>query len=217
MDRSPRPHTMTVAIQTGLRVSELTVLCCHDVHLGPGAYLRCLGKGRKQRCTPLTAQSVAMLQAWLTERRGRSEDPLFPTSRGHPLSRDAVALLVTKQTPPPHKNAAPRSARKPLRRTYYVTRQRCVCFTQALTPPSSRSGSGTKRHTPSRFTCTQTSRSRNAPSPAPHPSARHLADTDHPTNCSTSSKHSDYAEHMPVNPLLHKAFSSVHGIIRCSA
>jgi integrase/recombinase XerD len=92
-----RDHTLlVVAVQTGLRVSELTGLSCRDVHLGPGAHVRCVGKGRKQRCTPLTGQCVAMLQAWLRERRGRPDDPLFPTSRGRPLSRDAVALLVTK-------------------------------------------------------------------------------------------------------------------------
>ncbi len=61
------------------------------------------GKGRKQRCTPLTAQTVTVLQAWLKERHGRPEDPLFPTSRGRPLSRDAVALLLTK-----HANTAQR-------------------------------------------------------------------------------------------------------------
>jgi site-specific recombinase XerD len=92
-----RDHTLLlVAIQTGLRVSELTGLRCRDVHLGTGAHLRCLGKGRKNRCTPLTAQTVAALRAWLTERGGRPDDPLFPTSRGRPLSRDAVALLITK-------------------------------------------------------------------------------------------------------------------------
>lgn len=92
-----RDHALLlVAIQTGLRVSELTGLRCHDLYLGTGAYLQCLGKGRKQRCTPLTGQTVAVLQAWLKERQGRPEDPLFPTNRGHPLSRDAVALLVTK-------------------------------------------------------------------------------------------------------------------------
>lgn len=92
-----RDHALLlVAIQTGLRVSELTGLCCDDVHLGPGAYLQCLGKGRKQRCTPLSSQTVAVLRTWLKERQGRPEDPLFPTSRGRPLSRDAVALLVTK-------------------------------------------------------------------------------------------------------------------------
>ena len=110
-----RDHTLLiVAIQTGLRVSELTGLCCHDIHLGPGAYLQCLGKGRKQRCTPLTSQTVAVLQAWLKERQGRPEDPLFPTSRGRPLSRDAVALLVTK-----HANTSQR--RCPSIRTKTVT------------------------------------------------------------------------------------------------
>jgi site-specific recombinase XerD len=92
-----RDHALLlVAIQTGLRVFELTGLCCHDVHLGPGAYLQCLGKGRKQRCTPLSSQTVAVLRTWLKERQGKPEDPLFPTSRGRPLSRDAVALLITK-------------------------------------------------------------------------------------------------------------------------
>ena len=91
-----RDHALLlVAVQTGLRVSELTGLCCRDVHLGAGAHVRCVGKGRKQRCTPLTAQTVAVLRGWLAERRGRPEDPLFPTSRGRPLSHDAVALLVT--------------------------------------------------------------------------------------------------------------------------
>jgi integrase/recombinase XerD len=92
-----RDHTLLlVAVQTGLRVSELTRLRCQDVHLGAGAHVRCVGKGRKERCTPLTTHTVAVLQAWLGERRGRPEDPLFATSRGRSLSRDAVALLVTK-------------------------------------------------------------------------------------------------------------------------
>jgi integrase/recombinase XerD len=92
-----RDHALlVVAIQTGLRVSELAALRCGDVHLGAGAHLRCTGKGRKQRCTPLTAPTVAVLRAWLTERRGQPEDPLFPTSRGRPLGRDAVGLLVAK-------------------------------------------------------------------------------------------------------------------------
>ncbi len=92
-----RDHALlVVALQTGLRVSELTGLCCQDVQLGTGAHLRCLGKGRKQRCTPLTTQTVAVLRAWLHERRGEPTEPLFPTSLGRALSRDAVALLVTK-------------------------------------------------------------------------------------------------------------------------
>lgn len=94
-----RDHTLlTLAIQTGLRVSELTGLRCQDLHLGNGAHVRCLGKGRKARCTPLTAHTVAVVQVWIKERNGQATDPLFPTSRGTPLSRDAVALLVGKYT-----------------------------------------------------------------------------------------------------------------------
>ena len=58
--------------------------------------MRCNGKGRKDRCTPLTRPTVKVLRAWLTERAGQSADPLFPTRRGTALSRDAVAALVTK-------------------------------------------------------------------------------------------------------------------------
>ena len=92
-----RDHAMLLlAVQTGLRVPELTGLRCGDVELGRGAHVRCEGKGRKQRCTPLAAQTTSVLRAWLAERKGGPEDPLFPTSTGRPLSRDAVALAVTK-------------------------------------------------------------------------------------------------------------------------
>jgi integrase/recombinase XerD len=92
-----RDHALlVVAVQTGLRVSELTRLTCADVQLGNGAHVRSFGKGRKERCTPLTAVTVQVLAAWLRQRRGRPTDPLFPTSRGRPLSRDAVALVVTR-------------------------------------------------------------------------------------------------------------------------
>jgi site-specific recombinase XerD len=92
-----RDHALLlVAVQTGLRVSELTGLRCQDVELGGGAHLRCSGKGRKERCTPLTIQTIAVLRVWLQERRGEPGDPLFSTSRGRQLSSDAVALLVAK-------------------------------------------------------------------------------------------------------------------------
>jgi integrase/recombinase XerD len=92
-----RDHALLlVAIQTGLRVSELTGLRCGDLHLGHGAHIRCVGKGRKERCTPLTNQTATVLQGWLAERQGRPEDPLFATIRGRPLSRDAIAWMLTK-------------------------------------------------------------------------------------------------------------------------
>jgi integrase/recombinase XerD len=96
---SRRDHALLqVAIQTGLRVSELTSLTIPDAHLGAGAHLRCLGKGRKQRSTPLTRQTVSTLRAWLPELANAPTSPLFPTSHGRPLSRDAVALIVARHT-----------------------------------------------------------------------------------------------------------------------
>ncbi len=104
---APDPATWTgrrdrtlllVAIQTGLRVSELIGLRCKDVVLGIGAHVRCKGKGRKQRSTPLRKEAVSMVKAWLRERHGLPEDPVFPSIRGSSLSRDAVERLVAKHT-----------------------------------------------------------------------------------------------------------------------
>jgi site-specific recombinase XerD len=92
-----RDHALLlVAVQTGLRVSELTAMQRRDVELGTGGYLRCTGKGRKERCTPLTTQTRAVLRAWLHERAGGPDDPIFPGPRGAPLSRDAVRRLIAK-------------------------------------------------------------------------------------------------------------------------
>lgn len=94
-----RDHALLLtATQTGLRVSELTALTRQDIHLGTGPHARCNGKGRKERCTPLTAQTVNALRVWLAERAGRDTDPLFPSNRGGPLSRDAIERLVNKHT-----------------------------------------------------------------------------------------------------------------------
>jgi integrase/recombinase XerD len=87
---------LLVAVQTGLRVSELIGLNCQDVVLGTGAHVRCLGKGRKERCTPLRPETATILDAWLRERHGLPEDPVFPTLRGGRLSRDAIEHLITK-------------------------------------------------------------------------------------------------------------------------
>jgi integrase/recombinase XerD len=87
---------LALMIQTGVRVSELVGLRVCDVHLGAGHHIRVLGKGRKQRATPLTSETVAVLRQWLTERGGTPEDPLFPTRQGRPLSRYTVGLLVSK-------------------------------------------------------------------------------------------------------------------------
>jgi site-specific recombinase XerD len=92
-----RDHTLLLlALETGLRVTELTTLTCGAVHLGAGAHLRCHGKGRKERITPLRRQARTLLKAWLTERAGAPNDPLFPGPAGHPLTRDAIRRIVDR-------------------------------------------------------------------------------------------------------------------------
>lgn len=90
-----RDHALlAVALQTGLRLSELIGLTWGEVELGTGAHVRCNGKGRKQRCVPLTSANVAILRAWCRERCGLPTDPVFPTRTGRRLSDDAVAARV---------------------------------------------------------------------------------------------------------------------------
>jgi site-specific recombinase XerD len=87
---------LLVLLRTGLRVSELTQLNRGDVHLGAGAHVRCLGKGRKERCTPLDEQAVTVLRDWLAATSGHDNDPLFPSTRRGRLTRDAVAARLTR-------------------------------------------------------------------------------------------------------------------------
>ena len=87
---------LLLAVQTGLRVSELTGLRRRDITLGTGAHVRCEGKGRKERCTPLLKQTARVLSAWLRESPVDSGGPLFPNARGKPLSRDGVQYLLAK-------------------------------------------------------------------------------------------------------------------------
>jgi len=102
---APDPTTWTgrrdrtllgLAAQTGLRASELIGLRCADIHLGAGAHVSCLGKGRKLRITPLTSGMVAVLRVWLDERAGQPTDPLFVTRSGTALSRDALEHRLAK-------------------------------------------------------------------------------------------------------------------------
>lgn len=92
-----RDHAwLLLAVQTGLRLSELTGLKREDTHLGAGAYVHVLGKGRKERCTPLTKQTAAVLQAWLKEPALGEGQVLFPNRRGGRLSNDGVQYLLAK-------------------------------------------------------------------------------------------------------------------------
>ena len=98
--RRDRTFLLT-AIQTGLRVSELIGLRCEHVVMGTGAHVRCDGKGRKQRCTPLRRETAGVMSSWLCELNGQPGDTVFPSIRGGPLSRDAIERLVVR-----HRKAA---------------------------------------------------------------------------------------------------------------
>ena len=100
-----RDHlVLLVALQAGLRASELIGLRRCDVVLGVGAHVRCEGKGRKERATPLRRETAKLLEVWIEERRAEKDEPLFPTMRGDRLSRDALEHLVRR-----HVEAAARS------------------------------------------------------------------------------------------------------------
>jgi site-specific recombinase XerD len=92
-----RDHALLLlAVQTGLRLSETTSLNRDSLSLSTGAYVRCEGKGRKERCTPLMPSTVKILKAWLQEPVRGNTTVLFPTIHGKRMSPDAVQDLMTK-------------------------------------------------------------------------------------------------------------------------
>ncbi len=92
-----RDHAfMLMAVQTGLRLSEMTGLKREDLILGVGAHVRVIGKGRKERCTPIAKSVLAVLKAWLREPQRGDGNVLFPSARGERLSVHGVQYLLTK-------------------------------------------------------------------------------------------------------------------------
>jgi site-specific recombinase XerD len=87
---------LLLAVQTGLRASEIIGLHCENIVLGAGAHVQCLGKGRKTRCTPLRKEAVTVLRSWLRERQGQPSDAAFPTTRGRALGHDGLEYLLNK-------------------------------------------------------------------------------------------------------------------------
>jgi integrase/recombinase XerD len=113
-----RDHALLVlATHTGLRASELIALTCKDVHLGSGPYVSCLGKGRKERITPLTKNTVRVVHAWLAERRPQPNQFLFPARHGGALTRDGLdcGSPGTSPSPPPPARHSPTSTSRCIR------------------------------------------------------------------------------------------------------
>ena len=92
-----RDHAlMLLAVQTGLRLSELTGLRREDVTLGAGSHVRVIGKGRKERCTPMSKATRAVMAAWLREPLRSADQPVFPNAHGGALSSHGVHYLLAK-------------------------------------------------------------------------------------------------------------------------
>ena len=102
-----RDHAfLLTAVQTGLRLSEMTSLRHEDVSLGAGAHVHCRGKGRKERCTPLAKPTVAVLRAWIREQGREDSKTLFPSTRGGPLSADGVQHILARHVAQARKSCA---------------------------------------------------------------------------------------------------------------
>ena len=190
-----RDHALLLLmIQTGVRVSELTGLRVGDVHLGTGAHIRVLGKGRKKRATTLTGETVKVLRAWLKERHGQPDEPLFPTRQGRPLSRYTVGVIVAKHAATAAASCPSLQAKRVTPHTLRHTNAMLLQSQGRRHRDDRACGSGTKAPRPPTSTSTPTPRSRSKRSHEPPPSAPNLADTDHPMRSSRSSRGCDYVE-----------------------
>ena len=189
-----RDHAIILlAAQTGLRADELLKLDRGDIHLGTGAHVYCVGKGRKHRVTPLIPVTIATIKIWLAERAGAPTDPLFPTRQGRRLSHDALERRIAKHAATASR-ACPSLQNKKVTRTSCGAPPRFGCCKPPSTRPQSRSGSAMQATRSLRSTCTPTSPSSNArstgpPRPAPKPDA-----IDQPTRSSRSSRTSNHTE-----------------------
>jgi site-specific recombinase XerD len=92
-----RDHALLLlAVQTGMRLSEMIGLRREDFRFDTGAHVHVLGKGRKERCTPLAKQTRVVLQAWMRTDLAPEATVVFPSARGGRLSADGVQYLVAK-------------------------------------------------------------------------------------------------------------------------
>lgn len=92
-----RDHAFILtAVQTGLRLSEMTGLKQEDLLLDAGAHVRVIGKGRKERCVPLAKPTVSVLKIWLLEPQRGQNNLLFPNARGQRMTVHGVQYLLNK-------------------------------------------------------------------------------------------------------------------------
>ena len=197
-----RDHALLdVALQTGLRVSELTGLRNQDVELGAGAHVRCRGKGRKERCTPLTATDRVGAAGLDARTRRRPRRPAVPHPPRHP--------------PQPRRGRGPRrQARRHRHRAMPVASRQDVDTPRPA--PLLRHGTAARRGRPLRHRAVARPRAGRDHQPIylhadltikeqalarTTPLTQRRAATGHPTTSSPSSTASDYAAQQTPIPL----------------
>ena len=140
---------IALAAQTGLRLAELTGLTCGDVQLGAGAHVRCTGKGRKQRCVPLTPATAAILRVWLQRTRRPARRPAVPHPHRPAAQRRRGRSAASRSTTRHAAQHCPSLASQETSpRTCSGTPPPWPCSAKASTSPSSRSGSATPTSAP---------------------------------------------------------------------
>jgi len=148
-----RDHALLLlGVQTGLRLSELIGLDKEAVTLGRGAHVRCIGKGRKERCTPLTSHAVSALQAWLKEPSRHGAQALFPNIHGSRLSAVGVQYLIGKYVKIAREQC-PSLVQSECRRMSLGTVPPWSSYKPASIVPSSPCGWAMSRSKPPRYIC----------------------------------------------------------------
>lgn len=77
-------------------MSEITAVTVDDLALEAGAHARVIGKGRKERCTPLAKPTIAVLRAWLREPPRSDAGLVFPNAKGGCLTVHGVKYMLEK-------------------------------------------------------------------------------------------------------------------------
>ena len=170
-------------------------------------------QGQEGRCTPLAGHTVAVLRAWLAERGGGPDAPVFPAPR-RPLGRDAVARLLAKHAATRRRPAPPSP---PKRHPHVIRHTTAMQLLQAGVDTSVIALWLGHENTAGPDLSARRPRLKERALARTRPAIPPRAATDPPTRCSPSSRRCDYAECVDTDPLPRKRFGGVLGIIRCSA
>lgn len=87
---------ITIAVETGMRLTEITELKWGNFRLDSSGEVKCTGKGRKERIIPISPQVVKMLSQWSKEIDNTENAYVFPTKEGNRMSSDNFQRIMKK-------------------------------------------------------------------------------------------------------------------------